>query len=61
MKLQELSRWVSDNLLEQVIDGKALFHAALALPVIAITVKLHGWSESAMFFDGSSMGTCDRI
>jgi len=24
--------------------------------MIAILFKLHGWSESAMFFDGSSLG-----
>ncbi|ORX35064.1 Shr3 amino acid permease chaperone [Kockovaella imperatae] len=34
---------------------KALFHVALGLPLIALIVKLHGWTESAMFFDGSSL------
>ncbi|ORY26496.1 Shr3 amino acid permease chaperone [Naematelia encephala] len=34
---------------------KALFHVALALPMVACLVKLHRWTESAMFFDGSSI------
>ncbi|OCF34877.1 hypothetical protein I316_03424 [Kwoniella heveanensis BCC8398] len=32
---------------------KALFHVALGLPLIALLIKLHKWTESAMFFDGS--------
>ncbi|ODN89720.1 hypothetical protein L198_06414 [Cryptococcus wingfieldii CBS 7118] len=32
---------------------KALFNVALALPLVALLVKLHKWNESAMFFDGS--------
>lgn len=35
---------------------KALFHVALALPLVALLAKLHRWTESAMFFDGSSIG-----
>ncbi|KAE8541331.1 hypothetical protein D1P53_002690 [Cryptococcus gattii VGV] len=32
---------------------KALFHVALGLPLVALLIKLHKWSESAVFFDGS--------
>lgn len=32
---------------------KALFHVALGLPLVVLLVKLHKWSESAVFFDGS--------
>ena len=39
-------------------DQQAMFHVALALPMCALIFKLHGWSESAMFFDGSSLGRC---
>jgi len=34
---------------------KALFHVALGLPMVALLVKMHKWSESAMFFDGTSI------
>ncbi|OWZ68547.1 hypothetical protein J010_00506 [Cryptococcus neoformans] len=32
---------------------KALFHVALGLPLVVLLIKLHKWSESAVFFDGS--------
>jgi hypothetical protein len=35
---------------------KALFHVALALPLIALLAKLHKWTEAAMFFDGTGIG-----
>lgn len=35
---------------------KALFHVALGLPLVALLIKLHKWSESAVFFDGSCIG-----
>ncbi|GFZ44539.1 hypothetical protein JCM24511_02262 [Saitozyma sp. JCM 24511] len=34
---------------------KALFHVALALPMLALIFKLNRWTESAMFFDGSGV------
>ncbi|KAG7531535.1 hypothetical protein FFLO_04275 [Filobasidium floriforme] len=34
---------------------KALLHTALGIPLLAIVSKLHGWSESAVFFDGSCL------
>lgn len=34
---------------------KALLHTALGVPLLAIVCKLHGWSESAVFFDGSCL------
>lgn len=34
---------------------KAVLHVASAIPLFALVVKLHRWSESAMFFDGSSL------
>ncbi|KAL7420424.1 Protein csh3 [Cryptotrichosporon argae] len=33
---------------------KALFHVALAVPLFTILIKLQRWTESAVFFDGSS-------
>lgn len=35
---------------------KAVLHAALGLPLLPLIAKLNGWSESAVFFDGSSLG-----
>jgi hypothetical protein len=37
---------------------KAVLHAALGLPLLPLIAKLNGWSESAVFFDGSSLGEC---
>ncbi|KAL1405346.1 Protein csh3 [Vanrija albida] len=34
---------------------KALFHAAMGLPLIVLLLKLHKWTESALFFDGTSV------
>ena len=34
---------------------KALLHTALGIPLFAIVCKLHMWSESAVFFDGSCL------
>ncbi|KAJ9117827.1 hypothetical protein QFC20_000107 [Naganishia adeliensis] len=34
---------------------KAVLHAALGLPLLPLIAKLNGWSESAVFFDGSSL------
>ncbi|KIM32798.1 hypothetical protein M408DRAFT_313003 [Serendipita vermifera MAFF 305830] len=33
-----------------------LLHAVAAIGVISLIAKLHRWDESAMFFDGSSLG-----
>jgi hypothetical protein len=35
---------------------KAVLHTALALPIFPLAWKLHKWTESAMFFDGTSLG-----
>jgi hypothetical protein len=35
---------------------KAVLHVALGLPLLPLIAKLNGWSESAVFFDGSSLG-----
>ncbi len=35
---------------------KAVLHTALGLNVIPLVWKLHKWTESAVFFDGSSLG-----
>lgn len=35
---------------------KGVLHAAAGIPLFAIVGKLHGWNESAKFFDGSSLG-----
>lgn len=35
---------------------KALLHAAALAPVLALAIKLNAWTESAIFFDGSSLG-----
>ncbi|RSH78060.1 uncharacterized protein EHS24_002515 [Apiotrichum porosum] len=34
---------------------KALFHVAIFLPLLVLLSKLHKWTESAKFFDGSSI------
>jgi hypothetical protein len=36
-------------------DIQALLHVALGLPLLALIGKLHKWTESAMFFDGSAI------
>lgn len=33
-----------------------MFHVALALPLVGLLAKLHKWTESAMFFDGTGIG-----
>jgi hypothetical protein len=38
------------------VGVKALLHAAAIAPVIALAMKLNAWTESALFFDGSSLG-----
>lgn len=35
---------------------RAVLNTACLLPLLALVVKLHRWTESAMFFDGSSLG-----
>lgn len=34
---------------------KAVLHTSLGIPLLAIVCKLHMWSDSAVFFDGSSL------
>jgi hypothetical protein len=38
-----------------VVD-KGLMHAMIGMGVIGLIAKLHEWDESAIFFDGSSLG-----
>jgi hypothetical protein len=38
------------------VGVKALLHAAAAAPIVALSLKLNAWTESAIFFDGSSLG-----
>ncbi|THH32396.1 hypothetical protein EUX98_g1815 [Antrodiella citrinella] len=37
---------------------KALLHAVMGVGLIGLVGKVHKWDESAMYFDGSSLGTC---
>jgi xanthosine utilization system XapX-like protein len=34
---------------------KALLHGLIGIGLVGLVAKLHAWSESAMFFDGSSL------
>ncbi|KAB5594465.1 ER membrane protein SH3 [Ceratobasidium theobromae] len=35
---------------------KGLLHAMMGLGILSLISKLHNWDESALFFDGSSLG-----
>ncbi|PBK72252.1 related to SHR3-endoplasmic reticulum packaging chaperone [Armillaria ostoyae] len=35
---------------------KALLHAMMGIGLVGLVSKLHKWDDSAMFFDGSSLG-----
>lgn len=35
---------------------QALIHGLMGIGVVAIVAKIHRWDESAMFFDGGSLG-----
>lgn len=35
---------------------KALLHGMIGVAFLALLAKIHAWDESAMFFDGSSLG-----
>jgi hypothetical protein len=35
---------------------QALLHGLMGIGVVAIIAKIHRWDESAMFFDGASLG-----
>jgi len=37
---------------------QALLHGMVGVGLIGFVSKLHRWDESAVFFDGSSLGTC---
>lgn len=37
-------------------DTQALLHAVVILGIVGLLGKLHRWDDSAMFFDGSSLG-----
>ncbi len=34
-------------------------HAIMGVGIIGLAGKLHKWDDSAMFFDGSSLGTVE--
>lgn len=36
--------------------AQGLLHAMMAIGAVAVSTKFAEWSESAMFFDGSSLG-----
>lgn len=36
---------------------QALLHGVMGVGIIGLVGKIHKWDESAMFFDGSSLGT----
>jgi hypothetical protein len=40
------------------VHGQALLHGLMGIGVVAIIAKLHRWNESAVFFDGGSLGEC---
>ncbi len=40
---------------------QALLHALIGIGILGMVSKLHKWDESAMFFDGSSLGTFPPI
>ena len=35
-------------------------HAVMGVGLVGLVGKVHKWDESAMFFDGSSLGECTR-
>ncbi len=39
---------------------QALIHGLMAIGVVAIITKIHRWDESAMLFDGGSLGEWTR-
>jgi hypothetical protein len=56
------SRWVTETMaslfhssLTRVVD-QALLHGLVGVAFISLLAKLHAWDESALFFDGSSIG-----
>lgn len=38
---------------------QALLHGMMGFGIIGLVSKLHRWDDSAMFFDGSSLGEVD--
>ena len=36
--------------------SQALLHGLIGVGLVAIITKIHRWDESAMFFDGGSLG-----
>lgn len=40
----------------RVNTEQALLHGLIGIGVVAIIAKIHRWDESAMFFDGGSLG-----
>jgi hypothetical protein len=39
-----------------VTSGQALLHGMIGVGLVGLLSKLHRWTESAMYFDGSSLG-----
>lgn len=51
----------ADPLIDSVclyLRVQALMHAVMGMGIVGLVGKLHKWDESAMFFDGSSLGAC---
>ena len=40
---------------------QALLHGLIGIGIVAIITKIHRWDESAMFFDGGSLGERPHI
>ena len=38
-----------------------LLHGVAAVGILSLIAKLHQWDESAMFFDGTSLGEYTRL
>jgi hypothetical protein len=37
---------------------QALLHGLVGVQIIGLISKLHKWDDSAVFFDGTSLGMC---
>ena len=42
-------------------NEQALLHGLMGIGVVAIIAKIHRWDDSAMFFDGGSLGESSSI
>jgi len=55
IKVQKNQRILT--VIDRVSVTKALLHGMIGIGLIGTLSKLHKWDESAVFFDGSSLGT----